>query len=266
VSGRAALVEMATALRNAPALLKSMPGDLSAAANVFAQTRREGLAALPLLERSTSRLALVSTPDGLTMMQMVHGTQEYRSLAGQARVTMDAFRDATDTYGTIRTAQLVHNADGEYDVVFRYKGGWDDFQRMSADAKADFLTDNPTSFSTTGPGDRVASRTESWGNQNPVDSVSPDRILGGEYRPDYTYQVDHGVDLQLGGLDGESNFNWLERSVNASEGSQLHSLATRYNVQDGAVFNTFQFADRGMNVSSLLRSTSWVGSQRVPAN
>lgn len=36
-----------------------------------------------------------------------------------------------------------------------------------------------------------------------------------------TYDLDHKVDLQLGGLDEDENLNWLRKDVNRSFGSQL---------------------------------------------
>jgi hypothetical protein len=200
-----------------------------------------------------------------TVLSMAHGSEEFHSLSQQVSAAGTAFRDAVDTFGTVRTAQLVENADGSYDVVFRYKGSWDDFQRTSADAKADFLTTHDTAYSSTGPGERVGSRTASWGNHNPVETSRPTQIMGGEYRPGYAFQVDHGVDLQLGGIDRAPNFRWLESSVNGSEGAQLDGLARRFNVTDGTVFNTFRFADRGAGAGTFARTTSWIGSPAVAA-
>lgn len=50
------------------------------------------------------------------------------------------------------------------------------------------------------------------------------------------YDVDHTIDLQLGGVDDVSNMNPLDMSVNRSLGAQIHNAIKDYD--DGTIFGT----------------------------
>lgn len=55
------------------------------------------------------------------------------------------------------------------------------------------------------------------------------------------YDVDHTIDLQLGGSDTVDNMNPLDSSVNRSLGSQIHHAIRNY--PDGTVFGKFTIED-----------------------
>lgn len=58
---------------------------------------------------------------------------------------------------------------------------------------------------------------------------------GGEDHSEY--DIDHWIDLQLGGADEASNMHWLDRSVNRSLGAQIQQYLSAF--EEGTVFGTF---------------------------
>ena len=91
------------------------------------------------------------------------------------------------------------------DVSLRYKDGWTDAQRAAADAKVQAL--NSADLTVTPPqrsGTSASSRYKAAGGTVPQGS-----------------DVDHTVDLQLGGADNLSNMAPLDSSVNRSLGAQV---------------------------------------------
>lgn len=252
----------ASAIAGAPARLASMSGDVRSAMRVFDTARRAGLDAVPVRAFTVPAIRAAQTADGSQLLMMTTDVMRFRDPLGAARATAGAAREALDTYGSIRTAQILRNGDDTYDVVFRYNRSWDDFQRASADAKADFLTGADTRFSTSGPAGRNPDLTRTWAAQHPIDATSPDLddFTGGLYDSGRSYDVDHMQDLQLGGADEHSNMSWLESSVNRSEGSQMAGAARRAGLQDGAEITTYVFRDRGVDASHVLRGASYVYS------
>lgn len=259
-AGRTAITGMATTVRNAPALLRSLPADLRTAVQVFTRTRADELAAAPLVARTRPVLGFAQTPDGMQVLMMTGRTELGVSFADTARATLQGLREAAQTYGSLRTAQLVGKAEGGYDVVLRYQSGWDDFQRVSADTKAAHLSDAPRELSLTAPGGRDPAVTRTWAAQHPIDPADPDLadFAGNRFDPAHTFDVDHMTDLQLGGANRAGNLWWLESSVNRSEGSQVAGLVRRFDLPDGTLFSSFRFADRGFGMADVVRTGGYV--------
>jgi len=92
------------------------------------------------------------------------------------------------------------------DLSLTYKSGWTDAQRAAADAKVNILNDADTVLTTpVRSGTSAASRYRQAGNTVPPGS-----------------DVDHMVDLQLGGTDTTPNMSPLDKSVNRSLGAQIY--------------------------------------------
>jgi hypothetical protein len=87
-----------------------------------------------------------------------------------------------------------------------YKPGWTDAQRAAARQKVQALTDADTVVvkSPQRSGTSASSRYRQAGNTVPAGN-----------------DVDHVIDLQLGGADNILNMNPLDASVNRSLGSQI---------------------------------------------
>jgi hypothetical protein len=103
-------------------------------------------------------------------------------------------------------SQWTLNAENEaVDLSLRYKPGWTPEQRAAADAKIAFLNESDLVVSEVErSGTSASSRYKRNGGNVPVGS-----------------DVDHIVDLQLGGKDVLSNMWPLDSSVNRSLGSQI---------------------------------------------
>jgi hypothetical protein len=99
----------------------------------------------------------------------------------------------------------VAGGDG-VDLTLKYKKGWTAAQRAEAAAKTQVLSDSET----------VVSDAERAGTS----AASRYRQAGGSIPPGN--DVDHVIDLQLGGSDSVANMSPLNSSVNRSLGSQIH--------------------------------------------
>lgn len=106
------------------------------------------------------------------------------------------------------------------DIHLKLKGDWSDDQIAAARNKADVLT-NSTTAKTSGY-ERDNSLIRQYKNNNPVSS---------------TEDVDHIIDLQLGGKNELSNLQALDSSVNRSFGRQIAAQIKNYD--DGTVFGRF---------------------------
>ncbi|WP_292157701.1 hypothetical protein [Mesorhizobium sp.] len=92
-----------------------------------------------------------------------------------------------------------------HDLHLYYMPEWDAAQRAAADLKVQLLTDSETVVSTSVRGSKSARKMfEEAGNEIPAGS-----------------DVDHGIDLQLGGSHTVSNLAVLDSSVNRSLGPQI---------------------------------------------
>ncbi|HVX91018.1 MAG TPA: hypothetical protein VHC20_05345, partial [Candidatus Paceibacterota bacterium] len=97
---------------------------------------------------------------------------------------------------------------GGFDLSLKYKPSWNAAQRAEADVKVQFLSESET----------VVTSSNRSGTASAVD-----RYRATEQVPS-ARDVDHKVDLQLGGTTGTSNLNSLDASVNRSLGAQIHQL------------------------------------------
>lgn len=108
--------------------------------------------------------------------------------------------------GTLRAEQ---HQDGTVDLVLKRKDVWDEGQISQANKKADALTEGKTVKTEAGKRDSGA--------------ISEFKKKAGGKAPG-CYDVDHIIDLQLGGADDTSNLWFLDRSVNRSMGAQINYL------------------------------------------
>ena len=100
--------------------------------------------------------------------------------------------------------------DGVVDLVLKRKDVWDEVQMSQATRKARDLSRADTVK--TAAGKRGPSASQTYKGMNGKDSVPPG------------YDVDHIVDLQLGGADHVRNMRPLDASVNRSMGAQISYL------------------------------------------
>ena len=124
------------------------------------------------------------------------------------------------------TASVAVAERGAVDLALTYKPGWSAAQRVEADLKVQLLTEGNTVVSqSTRSGTSAASRYRSAGNQ-----ISPGN------------DIDHAIDLQLGGSDTVSNMWPLNSSVNRSLGAQIQQRIK--NLPPGTVINKVTIKDR----------------------
>lgn len=103
------------------------------------------------------------------------------------------------------------------DVYLKYKKGWTDEQKAAADAKLKICSE----------ADTVKSEVIR-GNQKKLRSQLK-KTLGIKKIPE-GYDVDHVVDLQIGGRDDMMNTQLLDRSVNRSLGAQIQHAIKDYEI------------------------------------
>ncbi|WP_052948005.1 pre-toxin TG domain-containing protein [Aneurinibacillus tyrosinisolvens] len=113
------------------------------------------------------------------------------------------------------------------DVDLKYKEGWTETQRAEADAKVKALTEANTVKTPPQRSGTAASSRYKKAN-------GPESIPQGK-------DVDHTIDLQLGGADDILNMNPLDSSVNRSLGKQIQIKIKDYPV--GTVFDKFKIRD-----------------------
>ena len=94
-------------------------------------------------------------------------------------------------------------------LYLKYKKGWTEAQKVEADAKIEAL--NNSSAVKTTPERSGTSASSRYKKAN-----GPDSVPKGS-------DVDHKLDLQLGGKDNTSNMWPLDSSVNRSLGKQIKS-------------------------------------------
>lgn len=108
-------------------------------------------------------------------------------------------------------------------VELKYKDDWTAAQRAEADAKVKALSKAKTvKTNVNRKGTSASSRYKS--------AYGKDSIPKG-------YDIDHTIDLQLGGIDDIINMKPLDLSVNRSLGKQIQSIIEKY--PDGTVFGKF---------------------------
>ena len=114
--------------------------------------------------------------------------------------------------------KLIKNDDGTYDAELSYKEDWTPGQRAEADAKCKALSKADTAK--TIPERCSTSASKKYKNEYGENSVLK------------TQDVDHTIDLQLGGIDDIHNMNPLDKSVNRSLGSQIAYLIKKFGLWD----------------------------------
>ena len=124
--------------------------------------------------------------------------------------------------------KLIKNDDGTYDAELSYKEDWTPGQRAEADAKCKALSKADTAKTIPERGSTSASKK--YKNEYGENSVLK------------TQDVDHTIDLQLGGIDDIHNMNPLDKSVNRSLGSQIAYLIK--NLDYGTVLRNFKMVDQ----------------------
>jgi len=147
----------------------------------------------------------------------------YQGAGGCPQVVVQAALDVSFVgYGAIgkaatRIASAANSAADGVSLTLNYKDGWSAAQRAAADAKVAALNDadNLVVTQVQRTGTSAGSRYRSAGGVVPRGS-----------------DVDHVIDLQLGGADDILNMNPLDMSVNRSLGAQIanqiRGLETRY--------------------------------------
>ncbi|HEX6595711.1 MAG TPA: hypothetical protein VF045_02170 [Acidimicrobiales bacterium] len=106
----------------------------------------------------------------------------------------------------VKGRRAVHLADGSVELSLRYKRGWTAAQKSAADGKVAAL--NKAKLVVTKPPQRSGT------------SASTRYRQAGGTVP-HKHDVDHVVDLQLGGADNVKNMKPLDLSVNRSLGAQI---------------------------------------------
>lgn len=106
-----------------------------------------------------------------------------------------------------RVQNFIKDETGELNLNLKYKKGWSDGQKAAADAKVEAL--NQADLVVTKPQRTPGTRNEY--------KKSGGKVEKGQ-------DVDHTVDLQLGGSNTVTNMNPLDMSVNRSLGSQIQKL------------------------------------------
>lgn len=124
--------------------------------------------------------------------------------------------------------KLIKNDDGTYDAELSYKEDWTPGQWAEAEAKCKALSKADTAKTIPERGNTSASKK--YKNEYGENSVLK------------TQDVDHTIDLQLGGIDDIHNMNPLDKSVNRSLGSQIAYLIK--NLDYGTVLRNFKMVDQ----------------------
>lgn len=144
--------------------------------------------------------------------------------AGQPQIETFPVPDDLNDLNTVY-ATATPNANGGYDVEFKYRPDWTPEQWAEADAKVAALNAaTPATQAPTGPRTNSAADTfRSGGGVVPQGS-----------------DVDHTIDLQLGGSDALRNMSPLDASVNRSLGAQLSQV---FRANPGARIDSFRIGD-----------------------
>lgn len=127
---------------------------------------------------------------------------------------------------------LVHNTDGEKCVItLKYKNGWSADQTKAADAKVASLNAADRLVVSDAEAARGStSAADLWRNAGNTTEEGMD--------------IDHVIDLQLGGADDISNLSPLDYSVNRSLGPQIDRQIKRLGLQIGDVVDEVRIIPR----------------------
>ncbi len=158
------------------------------------------------------------------------GANAARKAAKAGLTAIGSANDAAKVGKTIRsnkagTLRAVEMPDGTVDLVLKRKDTWDDLQFNQALQKAQDISRADTKKVT--PEKRKGSASKQYKDAYGKDSV-PDG-----------YDVDHVIDLQLGGADNVDNMRPLDKSVNRSMGAQISYLIRE--LDDGTRIGNIRF-------------------------
>lgn len=120
--------------------------------------------------------------------------------------------------------EAIKGGSNASDVELKYKDGWTDEQKAEADEKVKALSEADTIK--TAPNRKGTSASSRYKKAN-----GPDSVPSGN-------DVDHTIDLQLGGADDILNMNPLDASVNRSLGKQIQNKIKNY--PNGTRFGEFK--------------------------
>jgi Pretoxin HINT domain len=156
---------------------------------------------------------VIQTPTGsavITNVRAYHGSG----------ITYDLTINGLHTYYVIagNTPVLVHNCDGPT-LNLKYKDSWTADQRAAADAKVAAL--NSADHLTVTEVERSGSAADVWR------ANGRDTVPGSD--------IDHQIDLQLGGADHVDNMLPLDSSVNRSLGAQISAQLKSLGLKPGDV-------------------------------
>ncbi len=94
-------------------------------------------------------------------------------------------------------------------IDLKYKDGWTPYQKDQADQKIKML--NEATTIKTKPNRKGTSASVRYKKANNIDDIGKN------------IDIDHSVELQLGGVDKLDNLNPLDSSVNRSIGAQINN-------------------------------------------
>ncbi len=133
------------------------------------------------------------------------------------------FTSEGDVIAGSGVGNVVSDGSNPIDIELKYKNVWTEAQKAEADAKVKALTGADTVK--TEPNRKGTSASSRYKKANGSDSVPNGN------------DVDHTIDLQLGGVDDILNMNPLDASVNRSLGKQIQIKTKDYPI--GTKFGEF---------------------------
>ncbi len=173
--------------------------------------------------------------DGSDMLKLVDKTEDGIDALKDSQKALNAAGDAQDLSKLDNAPDLSLNkvetsipdaykgGTKTVDVELKYKDGWTAAQKAEADAKVKALTEsNTVKTQPVRSGTAASSRYKSAYGETSVPNG---------------YDVDHTIDLQLGGADDILNMNPLDLSVNRSLGVQIKNAMKDYDI--GTIFDKF---------------------------
>ena len=173
----------------------------------FVGGARLGTTALKMAEdgAKAERLIKDATEAASTAKKAEKALGEAKAAEGAGKGAEVAGEGAKEVAKAAKTTGQA-GAAGKADLALTYKPGWTAAQKAEADAKVQILDQGDTVVTAAKrSGTSAARRYEKAGGQSVPNS-----------------DIDHMVDLQLGGSDTVSNMWPLNSSVNRSLGSQIH--------------------------------------------
>ena len=141
----------------------------------------------------------------------------FRPPAAATNLADDAVEVAAPT---LLAKNVTRDADGVVNIHLKFKAGWTDDQIAQAIAKAKAVNSNNPVVTTVTRGMRTPNARSMW------------QRAYGKISSGLKVDVDHILDLQLGGKNVLSNLQLLDRSVNRSLGAQISNAIRRDNLPE----------------------------------